>query len=89
MYKVHNELESICWSTGPRHAPRTNTRADEHNCYRLERESFTATACNNFRHFVTVRHEFFLNRAVDGWNGLASSQIDAPSLNSFKARIDK
>ena len=38
MYKVHNELESIHWDTGPRSAPRTNTRADHQNCYRLERE---------------------------------------------------
>ena len=89
MYKVHNELESIHWDTGPRSAPRTNTRADHQNCYRLERESFSSRSCNDFRHFVTVRHEFFLNRTVDGWNGLESSQIDAPSLNSFKARIDK
>ena len=89
MYKVHNELENICWSTGPCTAPHTNTRADSQNKYRLVRESFSARASNDFRHFVTVRHEFFLNRTVDGWNGLASSQIDAPSLNSFKARIDK
>ena len=89
MYKVHNELESICWSTGPRPAPHTYTRAASHNCYRLERESFTAKASNDFGHYVTVRHEFFLNRVVNDWNCLASSQIDAPSLNSFKARIDK
>ena len=89
MYKVHNELESIYWSTGPRAAPSTNTRAESQNCYRLERESFSARACNDFRHSVTIRHEFFLNRVVDSWNRLASSQIEAPTLNSFKARIDK
>ena len=89
MYKVKNGLENIDWHTGPQPAPHTNTRAESHNCYRLERETFPAGSWNDFRHFVTVRHEFFLNRTVDKWNALASSQIEAPSLNSFKARIDK
>ena len=88
MYKVRNNIENINWQVGPLDAPHTNTRGESHNNLRLRAENFSARIRNDFRHFVTVREEFFLNRAVDGWNRLASSQITAPSVNSFKSRID-
>jgi hypothetical protein len=37
----------------------------------------------------TIRHQYFSNRIVNDWNSLPESVISAPSLNSFKARIDK
>lgn len=46
MYKVHYEFESMCWSTGSR--PASRTRSENQNCYRLEKESFTARACKDF-----------------------------------------
>ncbi len=88
MYKVQNGLEDIGWYTGPQSAPHTSTRGERRNNHRLVREWFPARACNDFGHFVSVRHEFFLNRTVERWNCLTRSQVSAPSLNSFKARID-
>lgn len=88
MYKVQNGLEDIGWYTGPQLAPHTSTRGESRNNFRLVRERFPARACNDFGHFVSVRHEFFLNRTVERWNRLTSLQVSAPSINSFKARID-
>ena len=87
MYKSRNALEDIDWFTGPTLAPKTQTRSASRNEARLVRENFPTRMQNDFCHSVTVRHEFFLNRVVGHWNNLVSSQITAPSLNSFKARI--
>ena len=89
IYKIRNGLEDIEWYTGPQYAPHSCTRDESQNRYRLVKEYFPARSRNDYCHFVSVRDGFFLNRAVDGWNGLSSSEIEAPSLNSFKARIDK
>ena len=88
MYKVLNGFESLDWYTGPRFAPVTQTRSAHSNSNRLIRENFPSKACNDFGHFVSVRHEFFLNRTTQYWNNLSNSQILTNSLNSFKARID-
>ena len=89
MYKSLNGLEKIDWfPPGPRFAPPTQTRSSESNSLRLERDIFKSKAKNDFGHFVTVRHEFFLNRTSENWNRLSNSQILSPSLNSFKASID-
>ena len=40
-------------------------------------------ACNNLR-----KHSFAV-RSVDSWNSLPETVVTAPSVNSFKARIDK
>ena len=88
MYKIRNALEDINWFTGPKLAPVTQTRSASRNDTRLVREIFPTRMQNDFSHSVTVRHEFYLNRVVGHWNNLVSSQISAPSLNSFKARID-
>ena len=37
----------------------------------------------------SVRKDFLGNRAVNPWNSLPSDVVQAPSLNSFKARLDK
>ena len=66
----------------------TNTRAAMNNNLHLMREVFPSRSRNDFGHFVTTRHEFFTNRVVGPWNGLSNSVVSAPSLNSFKARID-
>ena len=36
-----------------------------------------------------TRHTFFSLRVVDTWNGLPERVVTAPSLNSFKNRLDK
>ena len=36
-----------------------------------------------------IRQSFFANRIFDLWNGLPNSVVDAPSVNSFKSRLDK
>ena len=41
------------------------------------------------RYRLKVRGHFFSNRVVDGWNDLLSEVFTAPSLNSFKSRLNK
>ena len=88
MFKFTNGYELIDWYTGPQLAPSSQTRAASSNNQRLVRESFLAKASNDHGHFVSTRHNFFLNRVAGSWNGLNNFQIQAPSLNSFKARVD-
>ena len=35
------------------------------------------------------RHNFLTNRIVTIWNNLPAKAVEAPSLNSFKAKVDK
>ncbi len=38
---------------------------------------------------TNVRKDFLGSRAVNAWNSLPSEVVQSPSLNSFKARLDK
>ena len=42
---------------------------------------------NSFR--LDVRNNFFSNRVVDAWNELPQYVVDAETVNSCKARLDK
>ena len=42
---------------------------------------------NSFR--LDVRTNFFSNGVVDAWNELPQYVVDAETVNSFKARLDK
>ena len=42
---------------------------------------------NNSR--LKIRQHFFVNRIVNDWNALPASVAEAPSINAFKARLDK
>ena len=42
---------------------------------------------NSFR--MDVRKNFFSNTVVDAWNELPQYALDAETVNSFKARLDK
>ena len=44
----------------------------------------TKRSCN-----LNVRQNFFSFRVVNTWNNMPSYVVEAPSLNSFKARLDK
>ena len=65
MFKVLNSPESLKWFTGPCFAPLTQTRSADRNSLRLIREVFPSKARNDFGHFVSARHEFFLNRVTE------------------------
>ena len=38
---------------------------------------------------LDVRENFFSNRVVDAWNELPQYVVDAETVNSFNARLDK
>ena len=38
---------------------------------------------------TSLRKHFFKNRVVDLWNSLPSNTVEAPSINSFKNRLDR
>lgn len=37
---------------------------------------------------TSLRQRFFTQRSIDSWNSLPEHVISAPSINSFKARLD-
>ena len=38
---------------------------------------------------LNIRHRFFTNRVVSHWNSLSTHIVSAPSVNAFKARLDR
>jgi hypothetical protein len=42
---------------------------------------------NRFR--LNIRGHFFTNMVTKTWNSLPQSVVDAPSVNTFKNRLDK
>jgi hypothetical protein len=89
MYKSVNEFEKFDWYTGPQFIENgRSTRSATSNSRRMRTDGFKARQANDYCHFVTVRHNFFLNRVTKQWNRLNDSQILASSVNGFKSRID-
>ena len=56
-YKTVNGLESIDWYSGLQFVSDSRTRAESSHSKHLKREAFPSKACNDFFHFVNVRHE--------------------------------
>ena len=88
LYKAQHGLEIINWPAGPHKAPMSQTRSAQSNSLRFIRDNFSSRAKNDYGHHVTTRHEFFTNRVVGSLNSLLDSVVSAPSLNSFKTRLD-
>ena len=38
---------------------------------------------------INIRHRFFTERVINHWNALPAEVVNAPTLNSFKARLDR
>ncbi len=74
-FKIMNGLETVNW-TKPLARYGATTRG---NKFRYVKE-----LSNN-----SIRWNFFNNRIANVWNSLPVEVIDANSVNSFKARIDK
>ena len=88
MYKIVNDLESFDWYSGLQFFLESRTWTATIHSKRLKREVFSSKACNEFCHFVNVRHEFLLNRVTGCWNELINSHVNAKNINSFKAGLD-
>ncbi len=66
-----------------------NTRAEETNNCRMRKEFFSAKTRNDHCHFVNARENFFLNRVVNYWNPISNDVLNIPSVNGFKAELDR
>lgn len=80
-YKFVHGLEDIKWVNELRHLNMdgyTGPTLRRHK-YHFYRES---KACS-------AREEYFVNRVIPLWNGLPEDVVDATSLDSFKARLDR
>ena len=51
--------------------------------------AYTYANCNPNREIQLLFFYFFSNRVIDKWNNLDQDTVDAPSLNSFKNRLNK
>ena len=74
IYKLINKLDDIELDN----PLNTSNLSRPHN-QRLVRENCVGS---------TKRHGFLTNRVVTAWNNLTGPIVNAPSINSFKAKID-
>ena len=75
-YNMENPI--LHWSKDDRQGPRPGTRNAAHGLKKL-------TAPNN----NSVRRQFFSYRAVNRWNSLSDEVRSAPTMNTFKNRLDR
>ena len=63
-YNIVNDLKSFDCHSGLQFVSESRTRVASSHSKRLKREVFPSKVCNDFCHFVNVRHEFLLNRVT-------------------------
>ena len=80
MFKIAKGYDKIDFHHPPTY---TETRSRGHNM-KIRRELIKNTSkCG------TIRHNFFINRVTNDWNGLPEDVINSTSINVFKNKIDK
>ena len=78
-FKIINGFDNITWNTPNVFNPRLDVHYTRGHCFKLTRE--VVKNCEQ-------RHNFYTNRVVNNWNALPINMVSAPSINSFKARLD-
>ena len=73
-YKLEQGIETVIW-----HYPLAVGQSTGGRRPQSRREVVNSCA---------VRHNFYSNRVANPWNELPDSVVTAPSINSFKARLD-
>ena len=77
VYKYFNDFYNV---GSPKFVPAdAGTRDLRGNSMRLQKTRFR----------LNVRANYFSNRVVNSWNSLPDSVVTAPTINSFKSRLDK
>jgi hypothetical protein len=92
-FKILHGYEEVAWHHSPellrpelRQGPSAATRG--HNM-RLRKQEFKAKTRNDNFAAVNNRLHFLTNRVARVWNELPNEAVNAKSVNSFKAAIDK
>ena len=67
---------------------------DKTSSHLLTRSQYTNTRGHRYKLYkpnarTNLRINVFGNRVIDKWNGLPEAVVEAPSLNSFKARLNR
>ena len=76
-YTIVNGLESIDWYSGLQFVANSRTRAATSHSKWLKKVVFPSKACNDFCHFINVKHEFLLNWVMGHLNELTNSHVNA------------
>ena len=79
-FKILNGIDDVMWCTPSSFETRHEAYLTRGHSFKLTRE--LVKNCDQ-------RHHFFTNRVVNNWNSLPIGVVTAPSVNSFKARLDR
>ena len=79
LYKLFHDIDNVNWPTTTNLTVNMEPVVSRRHGVQLTKELV--------KH-IAPRYNFFSNRVVNNWNNLPSNVVYAPTLNSFKARID-
>ena len=79
LYKLFHDIDNVSWPSTANLTVDTEPIVSRRHSIQLTKELVRHSA---------PRYNFFSNRVVNNWNNLPSNVAYAPTLNSFKARID-
>jgi hypothetical protein len=79
-FKIVNKIDRVNWNHPLKRIESKSTRG--HN-QKIEKERFHAKFSGE------ARFNFFTNKIINSWNALPLEAVEARSVNSFKAKIDK